>query len=193
MQNNKSIFRSTRFKQAGFTLLELTTVIAIIAILAIVSLVALPPFIISGKVGPAATELTRGMQSMRVNTEGSGPTPYAAANTAMLANLMRNGSIFSATGTGGAATLSSSLRLVSQSQVTVAPGTLTSTGDSYIISMSNVSDAACPSLAAAAQKASEIVTINGTVVKAAGANYNGATAASACTLFDTNTFTFQSM
>lgn len=180
-------------KQGGFTILELTTVIAVIAILSILSLFALPPFVISGKVGPATNELLRGMQKMRINSEGGGLTPYATANTSMFANLMRGGSVFTVTGVGAAATLNNSMRLLGQSAVTVAPGTLTLLGDSYVVTATNVSDAACPQFAASAQRGAERITINGTVVKAAGGNYNGVTATSACSLLDTNTYTFQAM
>lgn len=186
MKSFKGSFR----KQAGFTLLELTAVIAIIAILAIASLIALPPLVISGKVGPAATEMLRGMQKMKINSEGGGATPFAAASSSGFANLMRNGSTFTVTGAGPAATLDNSLRLLGASAVTVAPATLTSLGDAYAITLSNVSDAACPQLAASVQRGAEVISINGTVVKAAGGNYSGATAADACTQLDTNTFVF---
>ena len=186
------VSRSISRKQGGFTLLELTAVIAIIAILAIASLIALPPLVISGKVGPAATEMLRGMQKMKINSEGAGPTPFTAASTSSFANLMRNGSTFTVAGTGTAATLDASLRLLGSAATTVAPATLTSLGDSYAITMTNVSDAACPQLAASVQRGAEVITINGTSVKAAGGNYNGAAAADACTLLDTNTFVFTS-
>lgn len=177
-------------KQGGFTLLELTAVIAIIAILAIASLIALPPLVISGKVGPEATEMLRGMQKMKINSEGAGPTPFVAASSSSFANLMRNGSTFTVAGTGTSATLDASLRLLGSAGTTVAPATLTTLGDSYAITMSNVSDAACPQLAASVQRGAEVISINGTTVKAAGGNYNGAAAADACTLLDTNTFVF---
>jgi type IV pilus assembly protein PilA len=186
MKSFKGSFR----KQAGFTLLELTAVIAIIAILAIASLIALPPLVISGKVGPAATEMLRGMQKMKINSEGAGATPFTSASTSSFANLMRNGSTFTVTGTGAAATVDNSLRLLGSSAVAVAPATLTTLGDAYSITLSNVSDAACPQLAASAQRGAEVITINGTSVKPAGGQYNGAAAADACTLLDTNTFVF---
>lgn len=189
----KNLSIPRRNKQGGFTILELTTVIAIIAILSILSLFALPPFIISGKVGPATNELLRGMQKMRINAEGGGITPYAAANTSTFANLMRGGSVFTVTGVGATATMNNSLRLLGTSLVTVAPGTMAVAGDSYVITAATVSDAACPGLAAAAQRGAERITINGTVVKASGGAYNGVTATAACTLLDTNTFTFQAM
>jgi type IV pilus assembly protein PilA len=191
----KSFKLPRRFKQGGFTILELTTVIAIIAILSILGLFALPPFIISGKVGPATNELLRGMQKMRINAEGAGVTPYAAANTSTFANLMRGGSVFTVAGVGAAATMTNSLRLLGTSAVTVAPGTMPAgtLGDSYVITASTVNDAACPQLAAAAQRGAEIITINTVNVKPAGGTYNGVAATAACKLLDTNVFTFQAM
>ena len=176
--------------QGGFTLIELTAVIAIVAILSIVVLIGIPAVVISGKVGPAATEMMRGMQKMKINSEGAGATPFTTASTSGFANLMRNGSTFAVAGVGAASTLNNSLRFLGVSAVTVAPGTLTSLGDAYDITLSNVSDAACPQLAASVQRAADVITINGTVVKAAGGNYIGSTAADACTLLDTNTFVF---
>ncbi|UUZ66287.1 prepilin-type N-terminal cleavage/methylation domain-containing protein (plasmid) [Polaromonas sp. P1-6] len=194
MKSVKAI-KSPMRKQGGFTILELTTVIAIIAILSILSLFALPPFVISGKVGPASNELLRGMQKMRINAEGAGMTPYATANTSTFANLMRGGSVFTVTNVGAAATLNNSMRLLGTSVVTVAPGTMPAgvLGDSYVVTAANVSDAACPELAASAQRGAERITINGVQVKAPGGNYNGVAATAACTLLDTNTYTFQAM
>lgn len=186
----KSFNPTARNKQGGFTLIELTTVIAIIGILAIAALNAISSYVISGKVGPGASEMLRGMQKMKINAEGGGATPYAAASTSGYANVMRNGGVFSVIGTGAAATLDNSFRAIGASAVAVAPATIVSLGDAYSITLSNVNDAACPSLAGSVQRGAEIISINGTVVKPAGGGYNGIAAADACTQFDTNTFVF---
>ena len=107
-----------------------------------------------------------------------------------MANLMRGGSIFTVTGSGPTATLQHGLAAFGAKQVTVGPGTLTTLGDAYNVTVINSSEAACPGLAASVQRSAEVITINGTSVKAAGGKYNGAAAADACSLLDTNTFVF---
>lgn len=189
------IARSVRFakgKQSGFTIVELLVVIAIVTILSIGSIFAIGPTIISGKVQPAATELLRGMQKMRINSEGAGITPYTSATTSVFANQMRGGNTFTVTGVGSAATLRHGLAAFRSGAVTVAPAALTTAGDAYAVTISGLSNSACPGLAASAQKVSEVITINGTTVKAAGGTYDGSTASDACTLLDTNTFVFTS-
>jgi type IV pilus assembly protein PilA len=124
--------------------------------------------------------------------ESMGATPYAAAT---FANLMRGGSVFTVAGVGAAATMNNSMRLIGRSAVTVVPSAIGTApaNTAYTISVANVNDSACPGLAAAAQRGAEVITINTVVVKAAGGVYNGVAAAAACTLLDTNTFTFQAM
>jgi type IV pilus assembly protein PilA len=179
-------------KQGGFTLIELITVIAIITILAIVSLVAIPPFVIEGKVAPAAQELQRAMQRIKINAEGGGATPFTGINTAQVANLLRNGSIFEVAGSASAATASHSLKLLGSGVLSAAPATFVTAGDAYAITVSEVNNAACPNLAATMQKAAAIITINGTVVQNlnTGTRYTGLAASTACVLLDANTFVF---
>ena len=184
--------RLAKGKQSGFTIVELLVVIAIVTILGIVGIFAIGPTIVSGKVQPAATELLRGMQKMRINAEGAGLTPYTTATTSVFANQMRGGNTFTVTGVGTGATIRHGLTAFGAGAVTVAPAALTTAGDAYAVTLAGMSDSACPGFAASAQKMAEVITINGTQVKAAGGNYNGAAASDACTLLDTNTFVFTS-
>lgn len=179
-------------QQGGFTLIELITVIAIISILAIVSLVAIPPFVIEGKVAPAAQELQRAMQRIKINAEGGGATPYSGINTAQVANLLRSGSIFEVAGSASSATASHSLKLLGSGVLTAAPATFVTAGDAYAITVAEVNNAACPNLAATMQKSAAIITINGTVVQNlnTGIRYTGLTASTSCALLDANTFVF---
>jgi type IV pilus assembly protein PilA len=190
--------RQQRFRrravQQGFTIIELIAVLGIISILAIVGLFAIPPFIIEGKVEPAAKELQRAMQRAKVNAEGAGATPYAAVTTAQFANMLRNGaSVFTVTGAGAATGATHSLRALGSGALTVAPATFSVAGDAYGITLSNANSAACPNLAAVMQKSAPRITINGTVVQNlnAGAVYNGLTASEACAVLDGNTFLFE--
>jgi prepilin-type N-terminal cleavage/methylation domain-containing protein len=181
-------------RQHGFTIIELITVLGIISILAIVGLFAIPPFIIEGKVEPAAKELQRALQRSKINSAGAGATPYAAVTTAQFANMLRNGaSVFTVTGNGATSAVTHSLRALGSGALTVAPATFTAAGDAQAITMTNVNSAACPNLAAVMQKSAPRITINGTIVQNlnTGVVYNGLTASNVCDLLDANTFIFE--
>lgn len=177
-------------KEKGFTLLELTVVLAIILILGISGLVAIRSFIVGGRIDPAANELRRAMQRMSINAEGQGATAYSTSSTSQFCNLMREGSIFTVTGVGAAATCAHNLTNFGTQAVTVAPAAQATAGDSYTVTMSNVSQFACPDLMSVMQKATLTMSVNGTVVKAVGSNYNASAATAACSTGDVNTFTF---
>jgi Tfp pilus assembly protein FimT len=182
---------SSRRKQRGFSMAELTAYLAIATILSVLAIAAIKIYIISGRVPTFATELQNGAQRLRINGEGQGATPYASLTTDEVCNLMRGGSVVSTTGVGAGATCTHSVRALGSGGIVATPGTLAAVGDSWVIEVDNVSNFACPDLGATMQKASEIVTINGNVVKPAGGNYDAAAATAACTLLDTNTFVFQ--
>jgi len=76
------------------------------------------------------------------------------------------------------------------SAIAVAQATITTAGDSFSVTLPTVNDSACPGLAAQLARSAEVIDINGTNVKAAGAVFNGGTAQNACTAGDTNSFTF---
>ena len=128
---------------------------------------------------------------MRVNAEGTGPTPYASINTAALANTLRDRTtVMTVAGTGATATVSHGLGATGAA-ITVAPATITTAGDSYTMTLI-ANKAACPSFAALLRNVSQIITINGTAVHSipGGIAFNGQTAENLCTAGDTNTFVF---
>lgn len=182
-------------KQKGFTIVELLIVLAIVALLAIFGFPFARGIIIKGKVEPTATDVNKVATSIRTNMAGQGNTPYTnlgatAAATANFANTARGlVSSLTITGAGATATIQHDLGATG-AQITVAQDTLTTLGDSFSVTMPSVNEAACPGLASQLSKAAEQISINGTQVKAAGANYNGGTAQNLCTANDTNSFVF---
>ena len=61
-------------------------------------------------------------------------------------------------------------------------------GDSFTITLPTANKAACPGLSTQLNRIAVAMSINGTVVKPLGGNYNGSTAENACTGGDTNTY-----
>lgn len=192
MTNQK--FLVSRFR--GFTLLELMLVVGIIALLAIFSTPRLRAIYIESKIEPTAKDLTIAVNSIRAGAAATGSnTPYttlgATANaTAVLANTASGrASVLSVSGTGATATLQHQLGGTSP-DITVAQGTIATLGDSFDVTVNNVNEAACPGLSNQLAKVSEVITLNGTTVKANGGTYNSATAKNACTADDTNDYVF---
>ena len=181
-------------KQKGFSIIELITVVAITAILGMLAVPAINSYIISGKVEPTANDLRLGIAGMRKNFS-DGSAPYSslgtgAAATAVFANQIRGAATtLSITGSGSSSTIQHGLGATG-SQVTIASTTLATAGDAYNITLPTTNNAACPDMAAQMARSAEVITINGTSVKAVGGTYNGATAANLCTEGDTNTFVF---
>jgi type IV pilus assembly protein PilA len=182
--------KSTR-AQRGFTMIELVVVISVIALLAILAIPFARSMIIDGKVPTTANDITRTAAKLRSNFANQGTTPYTSITTAGFANTARGlASSLTVSGTGTAATVTHDLGSTG-STISVASATITTAGDAFSVTLPNVNEAACPSLAAQLSKSAEVITINGTSVKAAGnTTFNGATAGGACTSGDANTFVF---
>ena len=184
----KSVIRKAL--QKGFTLAELLTVLAIIGVLAAIFMPNPFNYILTGKIEPTAADLNKIIGAVRQNFSSQGATPYTGMTTAVFATTGRgNLSSLTITGTGTTATLQHDIGATG-SQITVAPGTITTAGDSYVITAATVSELACPKFAAQMARIAEAITINGTAVKAVGGVYNGATAQPLCTAGNTNAFTF---
>jgi prepilin-type N-terminal cleavage/methylation domain-containing protein len=183
--------QSAKLNQAGFTLIELMVVMLIIGVLGLFALPQINGYLIGGKVDPTAKDLSAAVLRMRVNAEGTGPTPYASMTTATLANTLRDRTtVMTVAGAGAAATVSHGLGATGAA-ITVAPATITTAGDSYAMTLV-ANKAACPSFVALLRNVSQIITINGTAVHSipGGIAFNGQTAENLCTAGDTNTFVF---
>lgn len=181
--------------EKGFTIIELIVVIAIISLLAVVAVPAYRSIAISGKVGPTASDINKIAAKMSANFMGAGATPYTqlgagSAATAVFANIAKDlGPSLQVSGTGATATIAHSLG-ASTGRVTVAQANIAANGDSFAVTLNQVSKAACPDLAASIGKAAERIQINTREVKAVGGTYDNAAASTSCTDGDTNTFTF---
>ena len=179
-------------KQGGFTLVELAVVTIIISIIAAFAYPRVNSYVISNRTPDAGKDIANGMLLLKANADGTGATPYTTVATSTLANAMRDRSnVYTVAGAGAAATMVHSVGATG-SQVTVAPATITTLGDSYAVTMPTVNNGACPGLAAIARNAAQIITINGVVVKSipAAVEWNGQAAQDACTQGDTNAFVF---
>lgn len=188
MNNLFSTVRTTRAsgKQRGFTMVELLVVLAIIAVLAIIGVPAARGIIVGGKVEPTAGDINKVVAKVRGNYAGNGSSPYATITTAVFSTTARG--MTSAVSVSGAA-MSHDIGAAG-SQVTVAPSTIGTAGDSFAVTLPTVNEAACPGLASALSKAAEVITINGTSVKAVNGAYAPTTAQTACAANDANTFVF---
>lgn len=184
---------SQRRKQRGFTFIELLAVILIGTILGLLATPRINSFIISGKVEPSGKDVAQAVLRIRANAEGSGITPYTSVATATLANTLRDRStaLTVSAAVGATATVTHGLG-ESGATLTAAPGTLSTLGDSFVVTFNQVNKGACPDLSTQLQNISEVITINGTTVKSipAATAYNGQTAENACTAGNTNTFAF---
>lgn len=182
-------------RQKGFTILELTFVLTVIALLGVLAYPRVNALLIEGRMEPTARDVVAAITRIRANAEGTGNTPYTGANTATLANTLRDRStVLNVAGAGATATVQHRVGL-NGAQVTMAQATITTAGDSFTITMPSVNAAACPGLASALIANAEAISINATVVHrsvvgGAVVAYNGQTAQNACTADNTNTFIF---
>ena len=195
-------FRTSR--QLGFSLMEVSIVTAIVLLIAIVGIPAIGAYVVENKVPKVGEELQRFIASMKTNAQGGGITPYAGLDTGAMANALRESSVLAVDGTGGAARIAHGLGgsgVGGNGVVEVAAASFGSAGQgsAFSIKLSNVSQAACPSLASVLQRMSETISIGGAggglrIVKDAFATpsvpYRAALAQSQCSPGDVNTFLF---
>jgi prepilin-type N-terminal cleavage/methylation domain-containing protein len=182
--------------QKGFTLLELLFVIAIIGILTAMGTPFVRELLIEGRVEPTAKDVVTIANVLRAGAAVAGSTtPYTnlsatAAATATFANAGRGrAQNLTIAGAGATATVQHQLG-AGGSQVTVAQASNPVAGDSFAVTFPTVSNSACPTLATVLNRAVDIISVNGTVVKALGGAYDAMAAQNACTAGDTNTYVF---
>lgn len=183
--------------QRGFTLVELTAVVAIITLLVVISMPAIKGFFITLRVPAAAGELQRFMSSARILGEGDSISPYASIDNAQnLVPALRDSAAFKVTGNVVAHRLGGS-GSGSNGTITIAPAALGggAIGSAFSLTLTNVNNKACPTLASTLNAVSETISVNGTAAKTLGANnetgtFNPVTAQSLCVSGDNNTFVF---
>lgn len=180
--------------QQGFTLVEIAIVAAIVLIAAVLGIPAINGYIIENKVPTVAQELQRFIARNKASTQGLGATPYTGVGLPQLATALRGSSVITVSGTGATAAVRHGLG-ATDGAIRMTAGTITTAGDSFVLTLDKVNDAACPGLAAVMQRVSERIVVNGTSVKEPGSGgeagvFNANGAASACTSGDSNTFVF---
>lgn len=184
-------FGGVRALQAGFTIIELVIVLGVIAILGAFSVPRVNEMLIANKSQTVGRELQQLIVRVRNGHQDvpAGGQPYTSVTTAEAANILRSTS-FVVTGAGAAATVTHPLGTTTPTMA-MAPGTLTTLGDSVLLTLSNVNRGACPALAAFLAKSIDTIQINGTNVKTATGTFNSTNAENACVDGDANTFIFQ--
>lgn len=176
--------------QAGFSLVEVSIVMAIVLLLAIIAIPSVSAYVIESKVPKVGEELARFILHTRVNASNGSSTPYSGINTANLANMVRGSSIFSVTGNETAPTVLHGLG--SEGEVSVAEA---GAGAAFTITLSKVNHAACPAISSVMQRVSDEITITpqggaAAVIKDGATRYSALEAESRCSQGDANTFTF---
>lgn len=190
-------------RQRGFSLIEVSIVTAIVLLIAIAGIPAIGSYVIENKVPKVAEELQRFVARAKANSQGAGPVPYTDISTASLANALRQSSVVSVHGQGADAVVAHGLGgngngdngTISISPASVAEG---GEGSGFALRLTNVNNAACPSLASIMQGVSESMSIegrNGVVVIMDNSQkppqaYSALLAEDQCEAGDHNHFTF---
>src|SRR5690606_26172617 len=86
-------------RQKGFSLIEVSIVTAIVLLLAIIAIPAIGAYVVENKVPKVGEELARFILQTKVNAPNGSVTPYAGIGTNNFANLVRDSSVFSVSGT----------------------------------------------------------------------------------------------
>jgi len=190
-------------RQAGFSLIEVSIVTAIVLLVAIIGIPAIGAYVIENKVPKVGEELQRFVARTKTFAQGSGPVPYADIDTGSLANALRDSSVVAVSGTGNSAVVSHGLGgsgSGANGTVTVVPAAVAGggSGSGFSITLTNVSNAACPGLASVMQRVSDVITVEGrsgaakvkdsTIVPRVA--YSATAAESQCAEGDNNTFVF---
>lgn len=189
--------------QSGFSLVEVAIVTAIVLLVAILGMPAIGTYVIENKVPKVGEALQRFVLRMQVNAQGTGPTPYAGIGNGILANALRDSSVFDLAERGAAPVVSHGLSRAGGAgagTVTLGPVVLSGAGmgSGFSLTLSRVNDAACPALASVMQGVSSLIRVEndkGSVTvkddqQSPPVRYSAARTAGACSDGDVNTFVF---
>jgi len=172
-------------RQRGFSLIEVSIVTAIVLLLAIIGIPAVGSYVIENKVPKVGEELARFVLQTKVNAPNGASEPYLGIATSNFANLVRESSIFSVSGTEASPKVLHGLGKAGE--VTVAPADL---GAAFAITLSNVNHVACPAIASVLQRVSDSIKVDGNIIKDGTTNYSALATEALCTKGDVNTFVF---
>lgn len=179
--------------QKGFSLIEVSIVTAIVLLIAIIAIPAVGSYVIENKVPKVGEELARFVLQTQINAQPGSTSPYTDVETTHLANMVLDSSLFSVTNAGGGTpTVLHGLGRDGTVEVSAVDS-----GSSFSITLSNVSHAACPSLASVMQRLAHTIVISNTaggsaVVKDDSVDYSAIRAESRCSKGDVNSFVFTS-
>src|SRR5690554_5533734 len=176
--------------QAGFSLVEVSIVMAIVLLLAIIAIPTVRTYVIESKVPKVGEELARFVMHTRINSVHSSAAPYDTIANSTLANMLRDSGIFSISGSGGSPTVRHGLG--GDGEVSVAQA---ESGAAFTLTLTKVNHAACPSIASLLQRLADTVTLtpqggSATVVKNAETPYSALETEKRCSQGDSNTFAF---
>jgi len=194
---NPAALRALRRKQGGFGLVEVSIAVVVTLILAALVVPVINGLLIENKVPTVAGEVQRYIGRIKTMAEASGALPYANISTANnLVRAMEDSNVIRVTGNTVAHNLGGS-GTGTNGVITVGPASLGggANGSAFVVTFSNVSQYACPSLATTLQGMAEQIVINGETVKTLGTNneqgtYNHLAAEEECVSGDNNTFAF---
>lgn len=129
--------------------------------------------------------------------------PYENLHDGMLANALRDSSVFAVKGSDASAVVAHGLGgngSAGHGTIALAPAFFAGggPGSAFTLTLTNVNNAACPALASVMQRVSEVITLEGeggpVVVKDAAASppmaYDAMLAQAQCARGDANTFVF---
>jgi prepilin-type N-terminal cleavage/methylation domain-containing protein len=180
----------THTAQKGFSLIEVSIVSAIVLLLAIIGVPAISGYVVENKVPKVGEELARFILQTKVNAPNGSATPYAGIDTVNFANMVRDSSIFSVSGTDASIKVLHGLGADGEVRVVEA-----GSGASFAITLSKVHNAACPGIAAVMQRVSDSITVaaegeGAATIKDRTVHYSALATESRCGKGDVNTFVF---
>lgn len=184
--------RRGRHRQHGDALVNLLLAVMIIILLAVIGIPAVNGIIIEGRTPDVSSELQRFMARMRTMGTAGTNLPYANVNNANnLAPATREATTLRTTGNvvahrlGGTGTGTSGT-------VTLSPANLggAGLGSAYSLTITDVHDKACPTLASIMASSAEEMTLNGSTIKNSTTAYNASDAQQHCVSGESNNFVF---
>lgn len=188
-------------RQRGVSIIELSVWLALVLVIIMVGMPALNGWLIEGRVPSVGNETVRLMARLRVMGESGGTHPFAnVSNQRNLVPALRGSSALKideasntiahnlgGRGSGNHGTLS------------IAPAAFdgSGAGSAYQLTFTNVHDRACPTLASVLATSSDLILINGNVVKrnvdaSSHVAYNAIDSQLHCLDGENNTFVFTS-
>lgn len=154
------------FKEAGFSLVEVSIVTALMVILAIVGIPALQDYVIENKVPKVASDLQRFVARMKVAGIGGSDAPYAKVDRRVLVNGVRGSSAVTVRGDGNTAVVVHGLGgngTADNGAISISPAAVPDQpmGSAFSLTLDHVNHAACPMLATTLQRMASQVTVDG--------------------------------